>query len=90
MDGFYDVNTKEKFDKTIQILQERGYDWIADSPVLNNRTSFEYCKSRIHGNAKLIIHAFHNSINGKKEIQFGTRSTYKTYPMYKNMKVMEI
>ena len=85
-DIFYDASTKEKFDRTIRRLFEAGFVWVG----LNKNPSFEDCKKQIHRNGKLIINAFYNDINGKKEIQFGTRAIYNTYPQYSGkIKVVE-
>ena len=79
MNGFYNVSTEDKFDRVVENLFNNGYVWVG----LNKKPSFEECKSKIHGNGKLVIHAFYNDINNKKEIQFGTKSIYNSYPQYK-------
>ena len=79
MNGFYNANTEETFNKVTTELLKAGYVWVG----LNKKPTFKDCKAHIHGNAKLVIHAFHNSINGLNEIQCGTRSIYNTYPQYK-------
>ena len=85
-DVFYDASTEEKFNKTVRKLTKAGFVWVG----LNKHPSFEDCKKQIHGNAKLIITAFHNEINGKNEIQFGTKSIYNTYPQFRGkIKVIE-
>ena len=87
MNGFYNASTKEKFNRVTEKLLSNGYVWVG----LNKKPSFEDCVKYIHGNAKLVIHAFYNDITKKNEIQFGTRSIYKTYPQYKRgIYVMEI
>ena len=87
MDGFYDASTEAKFNKVIAMLLARGYDWVG----LSKRPTFNECKSQIHGNAKLVIHAFYNDITGRREILFGSRSIYNSYPQYsKGIKVIEV
>ena len=87
MGKFYNANTEETFNKVITYLFNNGYEWVG----LNKKPTFIECKNQIHGNAKLVINAFYNSITKKKEIQFGTRSIYKTYPQYKSgIKVLDI
>lgn len=87
MNKFYNANTEETFNKVVTYLFNNGYEWVG----LNKKPTFIECKKQIHGNAKLVIHAFYNSITKKKEIQFGTRSIYKTYPQYKGgIKVLDI
>lgn len=80
MNGFYNANTEEAFNKITVLLQENGYEWVG----LNKNPTFAECKERIHGNGKLVICAFYNDITGKKEIQFGTKSIYESYPQLKN------
>ncbi len=82
---FYDASTKEKFNRTVRKLFAAGFQWVG----LNKNPSFEDCKKNIHGNGKLIINAFYNDINGKNEIQYGTRAIYNTYPQY-NRKIKVI
>ena len=86
MNGFYNASTEDKFNNVAEVLLNNGYEWVG----INKKPTFAECNNRIHGNAKLVIHAFYNSITKKKEIQFGTRSIYKTYPQHKNMKVVEM
>lgn len=86
MNGFYNASTENKFNKVVTELLNNGYEWVG----LNNKPTFEECKKFIPGNAKLVIHAFYNDITRKKEIQFVTKSIYKTYPQYKNIKVVEM
>lgn len=87
MNGFYNADTKNSFDKVVAKLLDNGYEWVG----INKKPNFEECKKQIHGNGKLIIHAFYNSIINKKEIQFGTKSIYNSYPQYKGkVKVLNI
>lgn len=79
MNGFYSANTEKQFNTVVTQLLNNGYEWVG----LNKKPTFEECKRKLHGNAKLIIHAFYNDINHKNEIQFGTKSIYISYPQYK-------
>lgn len=54
MDGFYIVNTEKFFNTITKDLKSSGYEWIG----VNKNPTFLECKKQIHGNAKLIIHAF--------------------------------
>ena len=85
-DIFYDASTQEKFYKVVIKLQNEGYQWVG----LNKNLTFEDCKNQIHGNGKLIIHAFYNTITNKKDIQFGTKSIYESYPQYTKIKIINI
>lgn len=79
MNGFYNASTEDKFNKVVTDLLNNGYEWVG----LNKKPTFVECKKQIHGNGKLVIHAFYNDITNKKEIQFGTKSIYNSYPQYK-------
>lgn len=87
MDKFYYANTEEKFKKVIDMLFNDGYEWVG----IDKNPTFAKCKKQIHGNGKLIINAFYNDFTNKKEIQFGTKSIYNSYPQYKGkLKIMEV
>ena len=86
MNGFYNACTEEKFNKVNQTLQANGYEWVG----LNKNPSFEQCRGEIGRRCKLVLHAFYNDITRKHEIQFGSRSIYKTYPQFKNIKIIEM
>ena len=82
MDGFYIVNTEKFFNTITKDLKSSGYEWVG----VNKNPTFLECKKQIHGNAKLIIHAFYNDITRKNEIQFGTKRIYRSYQQFKRIK----
>lgn len=41
-----------------------------------------------HGNSKLVLHFFYNTITGRKEISYGTKTIYRSYPQYRNAKFL--
>lgn len=82
MNGFYVVNTEKFFNTITKELKNLGYEWVG----INKNPTFQECKNQIHGNANLIINAFYNDITRKNEIQFGTKSIYKSYPQLRNIK----
>lgn len=82
MDGFYIVNTEKFFNTITKDLKSSGYEWVG----VNKNPTFLECKKQIYGNGKLVIHAFYNDITNKKEIQFGTKSIYKSYPQFKRIR----
>ena len=86
MNGFYNAETEEKFNKVSKTLQANGYEWVG----INKDPSFRECKRHIDGRAKLVLHAFYNDITRKHEIQFGTRTIYKSYPQFRNIKIIEM
>ena len=58
----YDVNTKEKYEKRVNEMLEKGYIF----PNNVKPDNFEYAKNCYHGNSKLLLHTFYNSITRKK------------------------
>lgn len=58
---------------------------VPDAMVLLK--SFKNC---YHGNSKLLLHFYTNKITGRKEIDFGTRSVYRSYPQYRNMHIVKV
>jgi hypothetical protein len=82
---YYDVNNEDRFNKITQAFLEHGYKWAADRPTYN--FTFKEAKSCYHGNSKLLLDAFYNSITGKNEIQVTTKSVIRTYLQYKNTKI---
>lgn len=75
------ANTKDDFNRVVANLKKLGYVWATD--FTNHEPTFEECKGFFHKNSKLLIHAFHNDINGKNEICVATLSFLKSYPQYK-------
>ena len=71
----YDVNTKEKYEKRVNEMLEKGYIFPNNAKPDN----FEYAKSCYHGNSKLLLHTFYNSITRKNEMQYTTKSVYLSY-----------
>lgn len=82
IDRFYVVDTEKFFNTITKQLKNSGYEWVG----INKNLTFLECKNQIQGNAKLVINAFYNDITNKKEIQFGTKSIYKSYPHLRNIK----
>lgn len=76
------ANTEIEFNRVVNNLKELGYVWATDFP---REPTFKECKGFFHGNSKLLIHAFFNSITNKNEMAATTLSTLKTYPQYKRM-----
>lgn len=81
MEGLYVVYTEKSFNTIIKELKKFGYEWVGS----NKNLTFSECVKQIHGNAKLVVCAFYNNITRKKEIQFGTKSTYLSYPQFRGV-----
>lgn len=79
----YDANTKELFDRAVKNLKELGYVWATDFP--NHEPTFQEMKANLHGNSKLLIHAFWNSTLNRAEFNCTSKSILKTYPQYKGI-----
>ena len=85
--GFYDVSTKQLWDKRVSQAKANGCKWASD--FSQRDISFEEAKGNYHGNSKLILHLFYNNITGRNEMQYTTKTIIKTYPQYKG-KTLEV
>lgn len=47
-------------------------------------------KKQFHGNSKILLHLFYNSITGAHEISVTTAATEKTYPHIKTIKAEKL
>ena len=74
----YEINTRQQHDKIINDMLKKWYTFTNGGKGWD----FETAKSVYHGNSKLLLHTFHNTITGKKEMKYITRSTYLSYPQY--------
>lgn len=81
----FKVSTETEFNELVAELKKAGYVWATDFP--NHEPTYKECKSFYHGNSKLLIHAFFNSITSKREFQVTTLSVLKTYPQYKGFNI---
>lgn len=79
----YDANTEQNFNQAVKNLKELGYVWATD--FSEHEPTFKEMKSRIHGNSKLLIHAFWNDILNRPEFNCTTKSILRTYPQYKGI-----
>lgn len=79
----FEVNSKDKFNEVVLKCRQGGYHWASDFP--KHEPTFEEMKAQIHGNAKLLLHCFYNSITHRLEMQCTTLNTMKTYPQFKGI-----
>lgn len=84
----FKANTEDDFKRVVANLKKIGYVWATDFP--KHEPTYEECKSQYHGNSKLLIHGFHNDINGKYEMSVTTLSIMKTYPQYKDVNLKKM
>ena len=82
--GLYDVSNRKLFNKRVSQAKANGYVWAGGLPDLDQ--SFDRHKGMYHGNSKLILHLYYNTITGKKEMCSTTKSVLKSYPQYRNLK----
>lgn len=85
--GFYDVSTKELWEKRVWMGKANGFVWGTD--FSKHEPTYEEAKTWYHGNSKLILHLMYNNITCRKEMVVTTKATIKTYPQYKG-KVIEV
>ena len=79
----FKVNTETDFNIIVSRLKEKGYVWATDFP--RHEPTFKECKRMYHGNSKLLIHTFFNTILNRNEMCATTLSVLKTYPQYKGI-----
>ena len=85
--GFYDVSTRELWEKRVAQAKANGWRWGTDFPKYE--PTFDKAKGWYHGNAKLILHLYYNDIVDRHEMVVTTKTTLKTYPQYKG-KTLEV
>lgn len=71
----YDVNSKEKHDKVIKNMLQKGFIF----PDNIKSMTYERAKKLYHGNSKLLLYTFYNDITDKFEMQYTTKSVYLSY-----------
>ena len=86
------VGNLDKLQNILNELKKGGFvmanDFKKDIP--SAQELHKQFKQYNHGNAKMILNLFYNDITGRKEIATGCRATYKTYPQYKNLKIIKV
>lgn len=85
-------NNIEKMQEILDLAKAEGYvmanDFNKDIPTA--KKLYETFKKYYHGNSKMILNFFYNDITNRKEISYGTRSVYSSYPQYKKLKIIKI
>lgn len=77
----YDINSEILFNRRVRQAKANGYVWATDFP--KHEPTFKEAKSWYHGNSKLLLHLFYNSILNRLEMNVTTKTIMKTYPQYK-------
>ena len=76
-DILLNVNTLTQYNKAVEFAR---YYFNASFPGENIvKYSFDRFKKHFHGNSKLLLHIFYNTITGKYDMQVTTRTIDKTY-----------
>lgn len=85
-------NDLEKMQDMLKAAEEDGFVMANDfnKTIPTARELYEEFKKNYHGNSKMILHFFYNNIINRKEISYGTRSVYKTYPQFKNIQILKV
>lgn len=93
LDFFIDYNNDLKKMQEILIAAEQdGFVMASDfnKAIPTAEELYEEFRKYYHGNSKLILHFFYNSITNRKEISYGTRTVYRSYPQYKNIYIYKL
>lgn len=78
----YIINNESDYIKAIEQARNIGATFPNENII--GAPSFVEAKKYYHGNSKLLLHVFLNSITNKIEMQFTTKSTLLSYPQYTN------
>lgn len=91
-DFFIQCATAEKMQGLLNTLKNNGYVMASDfkKEIPTAQELLTEFKKYNHGNAKMLLHLFRNSITGRKEISTGSATIYRSYPQYKNLKIIRI
>lgn len=81
--------------KLLKLLYAHNYhfvgrpDFDVNASVEELRKEFVVAFFRCyHGNSKPLLHVFYNPINGRNEMQLTNLTNIRTYPQYRNVKVI--
>lgn len=88
-DTFYKITSKENLANLLDELYADGFRFW-DGRELNAETVISCFKGTYHGNSKMIVNTFYNTITNKKEISVGTMTVYKSYPQFRNLKTSNL
>lgn len=76
-DILLNVNTLSQYNRAVSFCR---YHFGATFPGENIVSySFDRFKKHFHGNSKLLLHCFYNTITGKYDMQITTKTIEKTY-----------
>lgn len=91
-DFFIQCASAEKMQGLLNTLKKSGYVMASDfkKEIPTAQELLTEFKKYNHGNSKMLLHLFYNSITGRKEISTGSATVYKSYPQYKNLKIIRI
>lgn len=91
-DFFIQCASTEKMQSLLNVAKNCGFVYASDftAEIPTAKELLAQFKKHNHGNAKMILHFFHNQITGRKEISTGSATIYRSYPQYKNLKIIRI
>lgn len=76
-DILLNINTRSQFNKAVEFCRYYFGATFPGENIVNY--SFDKFKSHFHGNSKLLLHVFYNTITGKYDMQVTTKTIEKTY-----------
>lgn len=93
LDFFIDYNNNlKKMQEILKAAEQDGFvmasDFKKDIPTAEEL--YKEFRKYNHGNSKMILHFFYNDITNRKEISYGTRTIFRSYPQYKNIYIYKI
>lgn len=93
LDIFLDYNNDlKKMQEVLNSAKNDGFIMGNDfnKEIPSAEKLYEEFRKYYHGNSKMILHFYYNHITNRKEVSYGTRSVYRSYPQYKNIKILKI
>ena len=87
---FIDCNNDlDKIQNVLQQAKNNGFVMASDfdKNIPSAEKLYNDFRKYNHGNAKIILHFFYNNITGRKEIAYGTKSAFLSYPQFKSIKI---
>lgn len=85
-------NDLDKIQQTLTAFEKVGFVMASDfsKKIPTAKELYKEFRKYNHGNSKIILHLYHNSITGKDEISYGTKKSFQSYPQYKNIYILKV
>lgn len=75
--GYYCVENCKLWDKRVAQAKANGFVWATDFP--GHEPSFHEAERFYHGNSKLLLCLYYNSITDRNEMRYTTKTIEQSY-----------